>query len=105
MRALLLLLISLHPITLLAQGGYEIEGKIDSLKNGDKIYLVYQLEARQIVDSAKVQNGRFLLKGELEYPVFCALYLHKNPYVTQLAAGEKMDYLMFYLEPVHFKVA
>lgn len=103
MRALLLF-ICLHPLTLLAQGNFEIEGKVDSLKNGNRIYLVYQAEDQQLTDSAQVQNGTFHFKGKLAYPVYSTLYLHKNPYVNRPAPGEKMDYFRLYLEPAHIKV-
>jgi len=103
MRALLLF-ICLHPLTLLAQGNFEIEGKVDALKNGNRIYLVYQAEDQQLTDSAQVQNGTFHFKGTLAYPVYATLYLHKNPYVNRPAPGEKMDYFRLYIEPAHIKV-
>ncbi len=46
----------------------------------------------------------FLFTGDLEFPVFAALYLHKNPYKTKLAKGESMDYYRFYLAPENFKM-
>lgn len=104
MRVIPLLIICLHPFFLLAQGRFEIEGKVDSLKNGDKIYLVYQIEDLQKSDSAQVQNGRFAFKGKLEYPVYSTLYLHKNPYVNKLARSEKMDFFRFYIEPTNIRV-
>lgn len=94
-----MLLLCLQPLFLFAQKNFELNGKVDALKNGDKIYLVYQLEDQQIADSTTVENGRFVFKGQLDFPVFSALYLHKNPYVQRPAKGEQMDYFRFYLEP------
>lgn len=94
-----MLLLCLHPLFLFAQKNFELNGKVDALKNGDKIYLVYQLEDQQIADSATVENGRFVFKGQLDFPVLSSLFLHKNPYVQRPAKGEQMDYFRFYLEP------
>jgi len=99
MRMLIRVFLCLLPFNVFSQDRYELDGKVDSLKEGDKIYLVYQVEDQQIADSAKVENGHFVLSGTLAYPVYAALYLHKNPYVQKLAAGEKMDFSRLYLEP------
>ncbi|WP_199118980.1 DUF4369 domain-containing protein [Pedobacter sp. ASV28] len=45
-----------------------------------------------------------VFKGAIKYPVIARMFLHKNPYVVKLAKGEKMDYLIFYLEPVKMKM-
>lgn len=95
----------LHPLTLGAQGRFKIEVKVDALKNGDKIYLVYQVGDQHKTDSALVQNGQFAFEGKLAYPVSSSLFLHKNPYVNKPAPGERMDYFRFYLEPARFSLA
>ncbi len=105
MRIRLLALCFLYPGRLLAQDNFELKGKVDSLKNGDKVYLVYQRGDQQIADSATVKKGSFVFKQQLAYPVYAALYLHKNPYVTRLAPREQMDYIRLYLEPGRIKVA
>lgn len=99
MRIFLLAITCLQSFFAAAQDNFTISGKVDSLKSGSKIYLVYQVEDQQIADSAIVLNGNFTFAGKLEYPVFCYLYLHKNPYVNRPARGEVMDYFSFYLEP------
>jgi peroxiredoxin len=104
MRTLLLLLTCLPFLSLQAQDHFELDGKVDGLHNGDKIYLVYGVEDQQITDSAMVAGGRFVFRGKLEYPVFCGLFLNRNPYVQRLASGEQMDYIRLYLEPATFKV-
>ncbi|MFX1708711.1 TlpA disulfide reductase family protein [Chitinophaga sp. CC14] len=104
MRKLLLLLIGVYPLSLQAQDHFELNGKVDGLHNGDKIYLVYQVEDQRITDSTMVTNGRFVFRGKLEYPVYTSLFLNQNPYVQRLAAGQQMDYVRLYLEPATFKV-
>ncbi|MBO9563894.1 MAG: AhpC/TSA family protein [Niastella sp.] len=107
MTRLLLSLLLLHTVlSLPAQDGFTITGKVDALKNGDKVFLVYQVEDQQITDSALVQTGgRFVFKGKLDYPVYSGLFLHKNPYVDKLARGEHMDYFRWYLEPTAVQLA
>lgn len=100
MIRLLLSFLLLHAALFLqAQNSFTINGKVDTLKNGDKLFLVYQVEDQQITDSALVQDGRFVFKGKLDYPVYSGLFLHKNPYVSKLERGENIDYFRFYLEP------
>ncbi|SHN41154.1 hypothetical protein SAMN05216311_112191 [Chitinophaga sp. CF418] len=50
----------LVPSMLMAQDSFKfkIEGKVDALKTGYKIFLVYQLEDRQITDSAVLPGFR-----------------------------------------------
>ncbi|MFD1144342.1 redoxin domain-containing protein [Larkinella insperata] len=95
-----LTILSLFVSTLsVAQSRFSIQGKVDQLKNGDKVFLVYQIEDRQISDSVTVQNGRFAFSGPLQYPVFSTLFLNKNPYVNRPRNGEQLDLLRFYLAP------
>lgn len=81
---------------------FDLKGKAGSLKDGDKIYLIYTAADKQVTDSANVKSGEFQFKGKLDYPVQANLYLNRNPYVNRLQPGEKMDYLRFYLEPSAF---
>lgn len=100
MKKILSTLLLLYPLILWAQSTFTIEGKIDSLKNGDKIFLSYLLEDRQITDSAMVKTGRFVLKGNLKYPVYATLVLNKNPSTNPSVKG--LDYFRFFLEPARF---
>ncbi|SDD42343.1 Peroxiredoxin [Dyadobacter soli] len=99
MKGLVTLIISSIPLFSMAQSAFTIQGKVSQLKNNDKIFLIYQVGDRHVTDSATVQNGGFQFKGKLDYPALAGLYLHKDPYKTKLQAGEKMDYLRFYLAP------
>jgi len=104
MRNLLFLLFFLQPILLSAQHEYSIKGKVPGLKDGDKLYLVYPVADRQIADSTLVKGGDFSFSGKLDYPVYGAIYLHKNPYVNRPARGENMDYFRLYIEPAKINV-
>lgn len=99
MKRLIILTAFLIPLFSTAQSDFSIQGKVGQLKTGDKVFLIYQVGDRQIADSTMVQNGGFRFDGKLGYPVMAGLYLHKDPYKNRLQAGEKMDYLRFYLAP------
>src|SRR5581483_11146600 len=104
MRKLLLPLLILQPLWLLAQDRFTIEGKAAALKNGNTIFLLYIVNDQKKVDSAAVQNGRFVFKGNLQYPVQATLTLNNNPLVRRPARGETWDRFIFYLEPGRLKL-
>jgi peroxiredoxin len=93
---LLTILLSYFPIVSIAQSKFSIEGKIEKLKDGDKVYLIYQLLESKVKDSATVADGRFKFNGELDYPVLSGLYLHKDPYLDPAGIGAG-DFRRFYL--------
>jgi peroxiredoxin len=92
------------PIVSFAQHQYRLDVNSTSFKEGDKVYLVFNVDDKQITDSTLIRNGAFSFNGNLKYPVLSRLFLNKNPYVVNLAKGEKIDYLMFYLEPRNIKM-
>ncbi len=87
-----------------SQHTYQVTGKVDALKEGDKIFLIYNSGDQQKVDSTLVKNARFEFKGKLEVPVLASLFLHDNPYVTKNTSARNWDYLRFYLEPLPIKM-
>ena len=95
----LLLLVFILPFFVRGQKGYRINGEISQLKDGAKIFLIYEIEGRSVVDSAFSQNGNFSFSGEVDYPISSSLYLNKNPFVNRPARNEQMDFFRFYLEP------
>lgn len=104
LHTLLYCVICLTP--LLAQGQstrYTIDGQVGSLKDGDKLYLIYQLDAKQITDSALVEKGNFHFSGPLDNPVYAAIYLNQNPYVAKVP-NEKLDYMRLCIEPSAIKI-
>lgn len=104
MKKTLLAAIAILPFAAFAQKPFTINGAVKGLKTGDKIYLVYQGDGKNITDSTIVANGTFAFKGTVANPTQGSLYLNKNPFVTRPAAGEKLDGLMVYVEPVNIKL-
>jgi len=104
MKKILLVAMAILPFAALAQKPFTLNGDIKGLKTGDKVYLIYQEEGKNVTDSASVANGAFAFKGSLSSPAQGSLFLNKNPYITRPAEGEKLDGLSLYLEPGALKL-
>eukprot|EP01012_Entosiphon_sulcatum_P032616 TRINITY_DN41460_c0_g1_i1.p1 TRINITY_DN41460_c0_g1~~TRINITY_DN41460_c0_g1_i1.p1 ORF type:complete len:383 (+),score=49.70 TRINITY_DN41460_c0_g1_i1:29-1150(+) len=92
------------PLAALAQKPFTINGNIKGLKTGEKVYLIYQGDGKNVTDSTTVANGVFAFKGTVTDPAQGGLYLNKNPYVKRPAQGEILDALSLYLEPGAIKI-
>jgi peroxiredoxin len=104
MKKLLLSALALLPLVALAQKPFTLTGDIKGLKTGDKIYLVYRADGKDLTDSATVNNGMFAFKGTLSEPARGTLFLNKNPYVNRPAQDEILDLAGLYIEPTAMKV-
>ncbi|PWS28049.1 thioredoxin [Pedobacter yonginense] len=104
MKKILLSAMALLPFAALAQKPFALNGNVKSLKTGDKVYLIYNDEGKNITDSATVANGAFAFKGTVAAPAQGNLFLNINPYVKRPAPGEKFDALPLYIEPGNLKV-
>lgn len=105
MKRILLSALALLPLAALAQKPFALNGEIKGLKTGDKIYLIYQGDGKNVTDSTTVTNGAFAFKGTVAGPAQGSLYLNKNPFVNRPAQGEKLDGLSIYVEPGNIKLA
>ena len=104
MKKILLSAMALLPLAALAQKPFALNGDVKGLKTGDKIYLVYQGDGKNVTDSTIVSNGAFAFKGTLASPTQGNLFLNKNPYVNRPAQGEQLDALSIYVEPGNIKI-
>lgn len=104
MKKILLSALALLPLAALAQKPFALNGEVKGLKTGDKIYLIYQGDGKNVTDSTTVTNGAFTFKGTVASPAQGSLYLNKNPFVNRPAQGEKLDGLPIYLEPGNIKL-
>ena len=94
-RAFLLFLIS---ISLSAQKinnktTFELRGTGVGDFSIDKIYLMYEVDNKRIYDSAKIANGKFILKGNIDYPTRAILCNNRE------FSMSKSNSLQLYLEP------
>jgi peroxiredoxin len=101
-----LLLIILLPLTGFCQQQFSINGKIDQLKKGDKVYLFYLAGGKLLSDSALVsRTGIFKFNGMIDGAAEAQLVLNKNPFVNEMKKGEKIDACTFYIEPGAIKLS
>jgi thiol-disulfide isomerase/thioredoxin len=101
-----LLLLMLLPLTGFCQQPFSINGKIDKLKKGDKIYLFYEAGGKLLGDSALVSSTSiFKFNGTIDAATEAHLFLNKNPLINQPKKGEKLDRVSFYIEPGAIKLA
>lgn len=92
-----LLLILLFPTLVLAQSNYTISGKIANKSYPTKVYLRYLKDKNYVIDSAKVVNGNFELKGSSNYILPVTLYF-AGPKDQALNFGKIKDSKAFYID-------
>jgi hypothetical protein len=67
-----------------AAAGYEVAGQIKGLPDGTRLYLI-DGSKRQRIDSATVQQGQFVLRGQVAEPIHAYLYAGRGPGSSKLA--------------------
>lgn len=72
---------------------YRIEGVATTYADGDKIYISYFEDKNNIVDSASIESGRFVLEGMLSSPGPAGIYNNRTLEFT----SEGASYI--YIEP------
>jgi peroxiredoxin len=101
MKKIILSALCILPMAVMAQKPFTVKGNAKSLKNGDKIYLVYTDGASRIADSVLVTNGTFEFKGSVTGtdPMPGNLFKNINPYVVKGVNPRTLDYGSLYVEP------
>lgn len=87
------------PLTLLAQKGFKLTGKIGTLDAPAKVYLNYTDAGKEVKDSALLNKGKFSFAGTLEAPAYAILILKKD------TSRKGTEYLYFYLENSNISVS
>jgi len=64
----------------------------------DKVYLVYEVGSKRIYDSVKIDNGRFILKGNIDYPTRATLCNNREFSMSRSNSAE------VYLEPAVMEI-
>ncbi|MDN3550146.1 TlpA disulfide reductase family protein [Mucilaginibacter aquaedulcis] len=78
MKKLFFYIVAMMPVMAFAQTAtdtFTINGKVGNVGAPAKVYLIYQLGANNVIDSANVANGTFTLTGTLLNPVNATLAL------------------------------
>jgi peroxiredoxin len=79
MKKILFYIISFLPLMVFAQteGQFNIKGKVGTLSAPARIYLIYQVGANQVIDSAIIANGVFNLSGKILNPSAAILVMDR----------------------------
>lgn len=100
MKKLFFLILALLPSVIFAQTltqTFTINSKVGNLNAPAKAYLVHQLGANQVVDSAAIVNGNFTITGSVIEPVNAYLLIaHKGEAIEKL--DQRADVLSFFLD-------
>jgi peroxiredoxin len=106
-----LLLLMLLPLTGFCQQPFSINGKIDKLKKGDKVYLFYLSGGNKLSDSALVSSTSvFKFNGMIDAATAAELSLSKTRYAElnpflKVPTKEELDRSNFYIEPGTIKIS
>jgi len=105
MKKIFLYLIAVFPLTAFAQEpqSFEIKSKIGDLNAPSRAYLLYQLGANKVVDSAIIAKGSFDFKGQILTPTNALLVIdHKGVGLEKL--DSTADVLSFYIDKGEFSI-
>lgn len=80
MKKILFCIIAFLPVMAFAQteGQFNIKGKVGALSAPARVYLIYQVGANQVIDSAIITNGVFNLSGKILNPSAAILVMDRN---------------------------
>lgn len=98
MKKIFLYIITLCPLLAAAQDGtFTLKAQVGHLNKPAKAYLLYQLGANKVLDSAVITNGNFTFTGALLNPVNAVIVIApKGEGLEKL--DQKADNLSLYLE-------
>jgi peroxiredoxin len=77
MKKLFLSLIALLPLLASAQDTFTLNGQVGKLNSPAKAYLLYQLGANRVLDSAGIVNGSFVITGKVLNPIGAVLVIDR----------------------------
>jgi peroxiredoxin len=84
------------PLSLLAQKGFTVNGKVGTQSAPAMAYLSYNKDGKQVADSTVLRNGAFTFKGVLSAPTQAEITI-KHDTITR-PRFSRQDDLNFYLE-------
>jgi peroxiredoxin len=99
MKKVFLYIIALLPLITLAQEPeqFEIKSKVGHLNTPAQAYLLYQVGANRVMDSAQITNGSFDFKGKILNPVGAFIVIDpKSIGLDRL--DSTADFLSFYID-------
>lgn len=84
------------PLSLLAQKGFTVNGKVGTLDAPAKAYLSYSNDGKKVLDSTTLRKGVFTFKGVLGSPAMAEITIKHDTITRPRYSAE--DDLGFYLE-------
>jgi peroxiredoxin/ribosomal protein S15P/S13E len=80
MKKILFYIIAFLPVMAFSQteGPFNIKGKVGNLSAPARVYLIYQVGANQVIDSAIITNGVFNLSGKILNPSAAIMVVDRN---------------------------
>ncbi len=107
MKKIFICIIALLPSLAFAQGGFKITGNVKSLNAPAHVYLLYNVGANKVVDSAVVANNSFTFTGSVLSPVSATMVVDPSGqgftkfsqrFAQQTDNTKLPDFFNFYLE-------
>ena len=100
----LFLILLLFPFSVFAQkSGYEISGTLTGFTDGTDVKMVNGNDNSELV-SAKVTNGKFVLKGSVDEPMLCKLSIGQEPPQYVYVENKKMTVTGTKADIQHLKI-
>lgn len=101
-KKMILAAVCCFPLSLLAQEGFTIHGKLGTLDAPAKAYLSYNLDGKRVTDSVLLGKGSFTFSGILPLPTMAVLSVKHDTLTRDMRAGS--DALYFYIENANITV-
>jgi peroxiredoxin len=99
------------PLSLFAQKGFTVNGKVNGADAPAKAILMYENNGKLVNDSVVIHHGQFNFSGKVRYPSPAYLFIIRDPKTKYMygAKGEErprpdLDRLQFYLENSNIKI-
>ncbi len=105
MKKAILILLLVSPFVTLAQGSFNINGKVEGYSATHKIYLQYRNGAKPIVDSTTLTAGKFSFTGNVKEPSEAVLVLDHSGSGFNLQQGGSTDILQFFIDKGQVNIA
>jgi len=105
MKRIFLYIIALLPVMAFAQAPqtFAIKAKVGNLNTPSRAYLIYQLGANRVIDSALITNGSFEFKGQIMTPSSAMMVIDKYGFGLN-TLDTTADNISFYIDKGEFAI-
>ncbi|TCC93355.1 AhpC/TSA family protein [Pedobacter frigiditerrae] len=104
MKKLILSAFCLLPLGLMAQQAFTIQGKVGTLNEPAKAFLVYKVGTNSITDSATLKNGTFEFKGSVDGVTSASIRVKHDATPVDPKKRVPSDVITVFLEKATIKV-